>query len=50
MVYLVLLAVVALVLALIVLWRSRNLETDLLALLGLVGGVAILLVALPNGT
>jgi hypothetical protein len=48
MTYLVLLAVVVLVLSLIVLVRNRSLETDLLAACAIVGGLAIIVVALPS--
>jgi hypothetical protein len=47
-VILILLGVVALTLSLIVLVRNRELDTDLLAALGLVGGVAIVVVSLPG--
>jgi hypothetical protein len=47
----ILLAVVVLVLSIIILVRNRSLDVDLLAVIGLVGGLAILLTALPaNGT
>ena len=45
---LILLAVAALVLALTVLVRNRSLDVDLLAALGIVGGLAIVVVALPE--
>ena len=45
---LILLAVAALVLALVVLVRNRSLDVDLLAALGIVGGLAIVVVALPE--
>jgi hypothetical protein len=46
----ILLGVAALVLAIIVLVLNRDVSSDLLAVLGLVGGVAIVIVALPaNG-
>jgi hypothetical protein len=48
MIYLVLLGVAILVLSLIVLVRNRSLETDLLAACAIVGGLAVLIVALPN--
>jgi hypothetical protein len=41
------LSVVVLVLAIIVLIRNRSLDDDLLALIGLVGGLAIVIVSLP---
>jgi hypothetical protein len=44
---LIVLGVVALVLSLLVLIRNRDLDVDLLAALGLVGGVAIIVVSLP---
>jgi hypothetical protein len=47
-VILILCGVAAFVLGLIVLIRNRDLDTDLLAALGLVGGVAIIAVALPG--
>jgi hypothetical protein len=47
-VWLLLLAVAVLVISLIVLIRNRNLDTDLLAALGLLGGVAMIVVALPS--
>jgi predicted neutral ceramidase superfamily lipid hydrolase len=50
-VYLILLGVVVLVLSIIVLARHRSVDTDLLAVVGLVGGVAIVIVSLPgNGS
>jgi predicted neutral ceramidase superfamily lipid hydrolase len=45
--YLILLAVAVLTLALIILIRSRSLDDDLLAAIGLLGGLAIVVVALP---
>ena len=48
-VILILLGVVTLVLALIVLIRNRDLDVDLLAALGIVGGIAIVVVSLPRG-
>lgn len=45
---LIVLGVAALVLALIVLVRNRSLDVDLLALLGLVDGLAIVVVSLPE--
>jgi hypothetical protein len=50
--YLILLGVAMLVLAIIVLIRNRSLDTDLLAVMALIGGLAIVVVALPgpNGT
>jgi len=48
MAYLVVCGAVALALALVVLVRNRELDTDLLAALGLVGAVAIIVVALPS--
>ena len=47
-VLLILCGVAALTLSLIVLVRNRSLDVDLLAVLGLVGGVAIVVVALPS--
>ena len=47
-VWLLLLAVAVLVISLIVLIRNRDLDTDLLAVLGLLGGVAMIVVALPG--
>jgi hypothetical protein len=47
-VYLILLGVGAMVLSLIVLARNRNIDVDLLAVLGLLGGVAMIVVALPG--
>jgi hypothetical protein len=44
---LILCGVAVLTLSLIVLVRNRSLETDLLAAIGLVGGVAIVIVSLP---
>ena len=46
-VWLILLAVAVLVISLVVLIRNRDLDTDLLAVLGLLGGVAMIVVALP---
>jgi peptidoglycan/LPS O-acetylase OafA/YrhL len=45
--YLILLAVALLVLAIIVLVTSRSVDTDLLAAIGILGGLAIVVVALP---
>ena len=45
---LILLAVATLVIALIVLIRNRNLDVDLLAILGIIGGIAIIVVSLPG--
>jgi hypothetical protein len=47
-VYLILLGVVALVLSLIVMIRNETLSTTLLGGIGLVGGLAMILVALPS--
>ena len=47
-VWLIILAVIVLTLSLIVLIRNRDLDTDLLAALGLLGGVAMIVVALPG--
>jgi hypothetical protein len=47
-VWLLILAVVVLTLSLIVLIRNRDIDTDLLAALGLLGGVAMIVVALPS--
>ena len=47
-VWLILLAVAVLVISLVVLIRNRDLDTDLLAALGLLGGVAMIVVALPG--
>ena len=46
---LILLGVAALVIAVVVLVINRDTSTDLLAVLGLVGGAAIVVVSLPNG-
>ena len=45
---LILLGVIVLTLSLMVLIRNRSLETDLLAAIGLVGGLAIVVVSLPS--
>jgi hypothetical protein len=46
----ILLGVAALTLAIIVLVLNRDLSSDLLAVIGLIGGVAIVIVTLPaNG-
>jgi hypothetical protein len=47
-VYLILLGVASLVLGIIVLVRNRNLDTDLLAAVAVVGGLAMIVVALPG--
>ena len=47
-VWLILLPVAVLVISLVVLIRNRDLDTDLLAVLGLLGGVAMIVVALPG--
>jgi hypothetical protein len=47
-VWLLLLAVAVLVISLIVLIRNRSLDTDLLAALGVLGGAAMIVVALPG--
>ena len=47
-VWLLLLAVAVLVISLIVLIRNRNIDVDLLAILGLLGGAAMIVVALPT--
>jgi hypothetical protein len=46
-IYLLLLAVLVLVIALIVLIRNRNIDVDLLAALGILGGLGLIVVALP---
>jgi hypothetical protein len=46
---LIVLGVAALVIAIVVLVINRDTSTDLLAVLGLVGGAAIVVVSLPNG-
>lgn len=47
---LILLGVAVLVLAIIVLIRNRNIDSDLLAVTAILGGLAIVVVALPvNG-
>jgi len=46
--YLILLGVATLVIAIIVMVRNRSLDTDLLAALGILGGLAIVVVALPR--
>jgi hypothetical protein len=46
-VWLLLLAVAVLVISITVLIRNRDLDTDLLAALGVLGGVAMIVVALP---
>jgi hypothetical protein len=46
--YLILLAVAVLTLALIILVRSRSLDDDMLAAIGILGGLAIVIVALPS--
>jgi hypothetical protein len=49
-VYLILLGVFALTLATIVLVLNRDIQSDLLAVLGIAGGIAIVIVSLPvNG-
>jgi len=48
-VYLILLGVVSLVLAIIVLVLNQDTSTDMLAALGLVGGLAMVIVSLPGG-
>ena len=47
-IYLILLGVGAMVIGLIVLARNRNINVDLLAALGVLGGVAMIVVALPG--
>ena len=47
-VWLIILAVIVLTLSLIVLIRNRSLDTDLLAALGVLGGAAMIVVALPG--
>ena len=47
-VWLIILAVIVLTLSLIVLIRNRSLDTDLLAALGVLGGAAMIVVALPT--
>jgi hypothetical protein len=46
---LIILGVAALVIAIVVLLINRDTSTDLLAVLGLIGGAAIVVVSLPNG-
>jgi predicted neutral ceramidase superfamily lipid hydrolase len=46
--YLIVLSVISLTLAVIVLALHRDVSTDLLAALGIVGGIAIAIVSLPN--
>jgi predicted neutral ceramidase superfamily lipid hydrolase len=46
--YLIVLSVVALTLAIIVLALHQNASTDLLAALGIVTGISIAIVSLPN--
>jgi uncharacterized YccA/Bax inhibitor family protein len=45
---LILLGVAVLVLAILILIRNRSLDTDLLAVIGVLGGVAIVVVSLPT--
>jgi hypothetical protein len=48
--YLILLGVAVLVLSILILVRNRSLDTELLAVVGLLGGLAIVVVSLPvNG-
>jgi hypothetical protein len=47
-VYLILLGVIVLVLSIIILARHRSVDTDLLAVIGLAGGVAIVITSLPS--
>ena len=47
-VWLLLLAVAVLVISITVLVRNRSLDTDLLAALGVLGGAAMIVVALPT--
>ena len=46
-IYLLLLAVLVLVLSLVVLIRNRSIDVDILAVLGILSGLAIVVVALP---
>jgi hypothetical protein len=46
--YLIVIAALLLALAVIVLVRSRSLDDDLLAVIGLLGGVAVVIVSLPE--
>ena len=48
LVALILLGVAMLALAVVILARNRNLDVDLLAVLGLIGGAAIVVVCLPR--
>jgi len=47
-VYMILLGVAALVIGIIVMARHKSLDSELLAALGIVGGLAIILNALPR--
>jgi hypothetical protein len=46
---LVLLGVAVLVLALLVIIRNRSVDDEMLAIIGLLGGVAIIVTSLPTG-
>jgi hypothetical protein len=48
MTYLILLAVAMLVLAIIVYVRNRGADNDLLATIGILGGLAVVVVVLPT--
>jgi hypothetical protein len=48
-IYLILCGVVAFVLAIVVLVLNRDTPSDLLAVLGIVGAIAIIIVSLPGG-
>jgi hypothetical protein len=48
MLVLILCSFVVVICAAVVLFRDRSVDTDLLAVIGLAGGVAILIVALPT--
>jgi hypothetical protein len=47
--YLIVLAVAVLVMSVVVIVRDRSLDDELLAVIGLCGGVAIVVTALPAG-
>jgi len=47
-IYLLLLAVIVLVISLLVLIRNRNLDVDLLAVITFLGGLGLIVVALPG--
>ena len=46
--FLIMFGVVVLVLSIFVLIRNRSLDDELLAIIGLIGGLAIVLVAIPS--